>query len=148
MGEFFKFRLQKVLDIRMEEEEKSKIEFKNAIDEKEQVETKIIELDEKYHKHNTFHSTESTVERKMRMNYLNSLGIHRKNAEKELEEKNIQLNQKRDNLMKKSRERKTVERLKEKQMMEFLKEQNRLEQILNDEFALYGHIRNMGKEVK
>lgn len=148
MGEFFKFRLQKVLDIRLEEEEKSKLEFKNAIDEKELVETKIIEIEEKYHEHRDFNSRESTIERKMRMNYLNSLVIHKENAEKELEEKIIQLNEKRDTLMKKSRERKTVERLKEKRMTEFVKEQNRLEQIQNDEFALYSHIRKMGKEVK
>jgi flagellar FliJ protein len=46
-------------------------------------------------------------------------------------------------LKQKQIERKTVETLKDKQLKAFIKEQELIEQKSNDEFALYGFIRNI-----
>ena len=45
-------------------------------------------------------------------------------------------------MKKKQVDRKTVDILKEKQLAAYTKEENRIEQINNDEFALYAYMRN------
>ena len=45
-------------------------------------------------------------------------------------------------------ERKTVDILREKRFNQFMADEKRKEEIANDEFALYAHMRKIGKEVK
>ena len=49
----------------------------------------------------------------------------------------------RSDLKQRQIDRKIVETLKDKQYTAFLKEQDRIEQINNDEFALYAYMRHM-----
>ena len=66
-----------------------------------------------------------------------------KEKKKELKRRGRDLEKKREDLKKKQVDRKTVSKLKEKQYLSFVKEQNRIEQLNNDEFALYAHMRNV-----
>lgn len=138
----FNFKLQKLLDIREEEEEISKIAFKRAVEEKKQVENKISNLKENYQRYSIFNSNESVIDRKLKVSYLKCLSFSIDNANMELYKKNEVLEEKRKELMDKQVKRKTVEILKENHYAEFLKEVNLTEQRLNDEFALYGFIRS------
>jgi flagellar FliJ protein len=137
----YKFRLQKLLDIRINKEEECKLEFKKAVKEKNETEGKLRILEENYHKYNRFESEESIIERKIKLNYLNALNISINDTVSELEVKNEVLEEKRGQLMHKQIERKTVEILKEKGERAFIKEQHQIEQNNNDEFALYSFIR-------
>ncbi|OFI06808.1 flagellar biosynthesis chaperone [Clostridium acetireducens DSM 10703] len=137
----YKFRLQKLLDIRKEKEEESKIEFKKAQKEKLDLENKIHNLKNNYKKYNSIKNNESIIEQKIKMQYLNALVFTINDANKELEYKIQILDKKREELKQKQIERKTVEILKEKKKNEFIKEQNLIEQKANDEYALYGFIR-------
>lgn|SRR3712207_752174 len=137
----FQFRLQKVLDIRMKEEDQSKMEFKKAMEEKRNTEIKLNNLKNSYDKFNKFDEEESIIERKLKLNYLKCLNSTINSVNEELKHKNKFVEEKRIVLKEKQVSRKTVEILKQKKLEEFQKEQNSIEQKNNDEFALYGFIR-------
>lgn len=147
----YKFKLQKLLDIRINEEEKSIINFKTAQSAKKVVEDKLDDLNDKYEKYKCLDFKSSIVEQKIRFQYASALSVFISEAEEELEKKKVVLEDKREELKKKQVERKTVEVLKSKKEAEFIKEQNLKEQRVNDELALYAFMRNIKvywKEVK
>jgi flagellar FliJ protein len=141
--EQFKFSLQKLLDIRTDKEEKSKQSFVEAQRQKQLVQNKLNELKANYDKHKVFNKNESIVEQKIKNNYLYALNIGINQANKDLEKKNKIVEEKREELKQNQIERKTVEIIKEKKQVAFITEQNRIEQVNNDEFALYSFMRNM-----
>lgn len=142
MSEVYKFRLQKLLDIRKDIEEKSKLKFKEAQREKNLVEDELNNLQENYKTYRNIDGNESLVEQKIKQNYLNALNLAINETTVVLENKEKILEQKREELKQCQVNKKTVEILKEKQKSAFLKEQNLIEQKNNDEFALYAFIRN------
>ena len=141
--ENYKFRLQKLLDIRKDKEEESKRVFREAQVEKEKVEEKLSKLREDYNRYREVKPSESLVEQKLKHLYLNALTSSINTTNIELKEKTDKLEEKRQVLKQKQVERKTVETLKDKQYAAFLKEQNEIEQRNNDEFALYGFMRTL-----
>lgn len=141
--ENFKFRLQKLLDIRIDREEESKINFKKAQQEKIGAEQNLEKLNTNYTKFSEERKYGSIVQQKITQAYLNSLSGCIDQANVELNNKETILEQKRKELKDTQIERKTVEILKDKQKAKFIKEQNLIEQKANDEFALYGFIRKL-----
>jgi flagellar FliJ protein len=139
----YKFRLQKLLDIRLDKEEESKRDFKEAQRNKILTEEKLLDLKEKQSKYTLGSSKESIVEQKIRRAYLDSVSRSIDEVSVDLNNKNQILEEKREHLKQKQIERKTVESLKDKQLKAFTKEQELIEQKTNDEFALYGFIRNL-----
>ena len=134
----FKFKLQKLLDIRVNEEEESKLFYSKAQNQKNIVENKLHELENNYKKYSDISRAKDTISQKITMNYLSYLNTTIKDTEKELEAKEIELEKaKKDFIVK----RRSLEVLKENKILEIKKEEERLEQISNDEFALYGYIR-------
>lgn len=138
----FNFKLQKLLDIRISKEEESKRAFREAQLEKSKTEEKLKGLKDNYSKYNVLDKNETIVQQKIKKNYLNALNMNIDETSKELENKVFILEGKREDLKKKQIDRKTVEILKDKKLQNFIKEQDRIEQINNDEFALYSYIRN------
>ena len=138
----YNFRLQKLLDIRKDIEDKSKLQFKEAQREKNLVEEKLNNLKKNYENHKNVDSYETVIKQKIKQNYLNALDFSINEAALVLEEKVEILDKKREHLKQCQVEKKTVEILKKKQTIAFLKEQNLIEQKSNDEFALYSFIRN------
>ncbi len=139
----YNFRLQKLLDIRLDKEEESKRNFKEAQSEKLEVENKLQELKENYKKYRNVQGDESAINRKITYRYLNSINYSINETTEELVLKEKMLEDKRCDLKQKQIDRKTVETLKEKEESAFIKEQALIEQRNNDEFALYGFIRNL-----
>lgn len=144
----FKFSLQKLLDIRKDKEEESKRIFKEAQVEKEKVEQKLNSLYENYNKYKQASTNENLTSQKIRHIYLNALNSNILETKVELQNKTKKLEEKRIDLKQKQIDRKTVETLKDKKLKEFIREQNQLEQKTNDEFALYGFIRNLERRWK
>jgi flagellar FliJ protein len=139
--ENFKFSLQKLLDIRIDKEEESKINFKKAQQEKVTAEQNLEKLNNNYKKFSEERKYGSIVQQKITQAYLSSLSGCIDRASMELNNKTAVLEQKRRELKDTQIEKKTVEILRDKQKDKFIKEQNRIEQKTNDEFALYGFIR-------
>lgn len=137
----FKFKLQKLLDIRMNEEEESKLLYSQAQNQKNIVEKKLIELENNYKKYSDISITKDTISQKITMNYLMHLNTHIKDTTKELESKEIELENAKKDFIDKRIKRRSLEVLKENQILVVKKEEERLEQISNDEFALYAYIR-------
>ena len=137
----YKFRLQKLLDIRIDKEEESKIKFKEAQVQKENTEGRLDNLKQTYEDVRKAENASTLIERKIKSNYLNAVNISIDNTQKELDKNVLFLEEKRGELEKKQIERKTVEILKDKKELIFLKEQEMVEQKTNDEFALYVFIR-------
>lgn len=145
MSVAYKFSLEKLLEIREEKEEESKRKFSKSKEEKMKTESELEGLKENYNKYKGIRPGEDVIYQKIKRNYLYALEGGIKNKEKELVVKTRELEVRRIDLKDKQKDRKTVSKLKEKKIEEFIKEQNRVEQINNDEFALYGYIRNSRK---
>ena len=137
----FKFKLQKLLDIRVNEEEESKLFYSKAQNQKNIVENKLHELENNYKKYSDISRAKDTISQKITMNYLSYLNTTIKDTEKELEAKEIELEKAKKDFIDKRIKRPSLEVLKENKILEIKKEEERLEQISNDEFALYGYIR-------
>ena len=136
----FKFRLQKLLDIRIDMEEESKIKFRDAQIQMEKTEDKLKNLRHNYEEVNKKNSS-SLIERKIKLNYLSAVNNAINDTKIELSENVRNLEEKRIELAQKQVERKTVETLKDKKERAFIREMDMLEQKTNDEFALYGFVR-------
>ena len=137
----FKYKLQKLLDIRVNEEEESKLFYSKAQNQKNIVENKLHELENNYKKYSDISRAKDTISQKITMNYLSYLNTTIKDTEKELEAKEIELEKAKKDFIDKRIKRRSLEVLKENKILEIKKEEERLEQISNDEFALYGYIR-------
>ena len=137
----FKFKLQKLLDIRVNEEEESKLFYSKAQNQKNIVENKLHELENNYKKYSDISRAKDNISKKITMNYLSYLNTTIKDTEKELEAKEIELEKAKKDFIDKRIKRRSLEVLKENKILEIKKDEERLEQISNDEFALYGYIR-------
>ena len=137
----FKFKLQKLLDIRINEEEESKLLYSQAQNKKNIVENKLTELENSYKKYSDMSIAKDTITQKITMNYLSHLNVSIKETIKELEEKEVEVENAKKDFIDKRIKRRSLEVLKENQILEMQKEEERLEQISNDEFALYSYIR-------
>ncbi|MDU5109245.1 MAG: flagellar export protein FliJ [Clostridium sp.] len=141
MSANFKFGLEKLLEIRVENEEESKRNFTKTQREKQKTEEKLNELKGNYDKYNGIKKGETLIYQKIKKNYLFALDKGINETEKELITKAKELEIRRSDLIKKQIDRKTVDILKERQLIEFNKEEDRKEQLFIDELALYAYMR-------
>lgn len=138
----YKFKLEKLLDIRKEKEDLAKKEFMEARREQAKIQNALEELLEKQKKYKVSNAQETVIERKIRNNYLTALSGNISSVQAALEKKNREVEVKRQEAAARQIDRKTVEKLKEKGLEAFSKEQEHIEQKANDEFALFGYMRN------
>ena len=143
MASVYKFSLQKLLEIREEKEEESKRLFTESQRQKQITENELSNMRDSYDKYKGIRPGEDVIYQKIKRNYLLALESGIKNKEKELVVKSREVEVRRIDLKQRQVDRKIVETLKEKQYRAFIKEQDRIEQINNDEFALYAYMRNL-----
>lgn len=143
MGKGYKFSLQKLLEIRESKEEESKRLFTESKRARLITEEELTTLNDSYDKYKGIRQGEDIIYQKVKRNYLIALQTGIEEKEKELEKRERELELRRLELKERQVDRKTVSRLKEKQFESFIKEQDRVEQINNDEFALYAYMRNL-----
>ena len=108
--ENFKFRLQRVLDIKIKSEEESKIKYSKAQNEKRVVEKELDDLKQMYKKYENEIDVEDHISRIITFNYLNSLSNNINIKSNELSKKEELLNEARVNLLNKQIERKSLEK--------------------------------------
>lgn len=143
MASGYKFRLEKLLEMREEKEEESKRLFTESQRKKQETEAELNNLKDNYEKYKGIRPGEDIIYQKVKRNYLIALEGAIKKKEKELVIRLRELEMRRSDLKQRQVDRKSVETLKENQYREFIKEQDRIEQINNDEFALYAYMRNL-----
>lgn len=139
----FKFKLENVLDMKLKNENESKVKYAKANMEKQIIEEKLNNLQEKYSQYSDISNIpmDNIVQQKIISNYLNTIAYSIESATVELEEKEeIFFNSKMD-FISKQIERKSIEKLKQKKLQEFNKKQDLLEQIQNDEFSIQSYLK-------
>lgn len=141
--EVYKFSLQRLLDIRDEQEKYSKIKFKEAKTEKEMVEQKLEILKQKYFKFASNINIGTTADKKLTWFYLDGISEGIQKSNQELIYKDKVLEERRADLKDKKIKNKTVEILKQKDYSRYLTFERLQEQKENDEFAISGFIRRM-----
>ncbi|MDV3425960.1 MAG: flagellar export protein FliJ [Bacillota bacterium] len=139
----YEFNLQKLLNIREEQVEESKIKFKEAKIEKEKVQDKLESLNQEYHKYTKKAHEGTTIDKKLTWFYLEGMSINIKNTNQELIYKDKVLSERREDLKEKKIKSKTVEILKQKDYQRFTKTLKQQEQKENDEFAISGFVRRI-----
>lgn len=143
MAQKYKFRLQKLLELREEKEEESKRLFSESQNNKIKTEIKLQDLKDNYEAYRGIKPGEDVIYQKVKRNYLYAIEAGIKNTEKELVIRERELEKRRNDLKEKQIDRKTVATLKEKQYSSYVKEQDRLEGIDIDEIALYAYMKNL-----
>lgn len=143
MSQKYKFRLQKLLELREEKEEESKRLFSESQNNKIKTEKDLQELKDKYESYRGIKPGEDVIYQKVKRNYLYAIDAGIKSTEKELVIRERELEKRRNDLKEKQIERKTVATLKDKQYTSYVKEQDRLEVIDIDEIALYAYMKNL-----
>lgn len=143
----FKFRLQKVLDIRVKNEDESKIRYSKAQGEKRAVEKELENLKLSYEKYSDAIDIEDGVERSIVSNYLDFVSNMIEKTDNELKEKEVLVNEARLELLNNQIERKSIEKLKENKYKIHKKEADQKEQAINDEFGMYSYFRNVVQSI-
>ncbi|HGM3507966.1 TPA: flagellar export protein FliJ [Clostridioides difficile] len=138
----FKFRLQKVLDLKMKDEEEIKMEFAKIQQKKIDIETNLENLENNYSKYSISKNNDSIQNQKITINYLLALNNSIMDLSEELDKSTNELEKARKQLINKQIERKSLEKLKEKKYGQYYKEENLKEQNTNDEFASMSYLRN------
>lgn len=139
----FKFRLEKVLEIKKQAENEYMIIHSKILNEKITIENEIKKLEAQYDKYAQVQYQEaSVINRQIAYNYMNSLFQSIQNYSKILEEVEERYKKSTNKLIALQSERKSLERLKEKQYQKFLEELEEEEMAQNDEFAIQSYFRN------
>ena len=138
----FKFRLQKVLDLKVKDEEEIKMEFAKIQQKKIDIETNLENLESNYSKYSISKNNDSIQNQKITIKYLLALNNSIMDLSEELDKSTNELEKARKQLISKQIERKSLEKLKEKKYGQYYKEENLKEQNTNDEFASMSYLRN------
>ncbi|SKA86365.1 flagellar FliJ protein [Caloramator quimbayensis] len=140
--EKFKYNLQKVLDFKIEVEEKKKDDYvkvyKRYISAQEKLNNLLKQKSEFENKKDLKSGIDCANYSRYFYYLQKTIDIENKNVEKIKSE----LLKKKDELIKSTSDRKMIENLKEKAKIEFDFEQNKKEQNQNDDFALFSYVRN------
>lgn len=140
----FKFRLEKVLDLKIKKENEHMISHSRIVNEKISIEKDIKNLEFQYETYSALqHTEEDSFKRKIAYNYMNSI-FQTIQIKKEL----LQVIEQRykeslSKLLVLQSERKALEGLKEKQYQKFLEELELEEEALNDEFSTQAYFRSL-----
>lgn len=140
--EHFNYRLQNVLDFKLEIEDKKKKEFVQCLKIYMQEEKKLKDLIERKKEEESKKDLKNgadCISYARYINYLeNAINIQHQNVKKSKEK----LEKSKEELLKSTSDRKVLEKLKDKAFEEFMQLQNKKEQNLNDDYAIYSFIRN------
>jgi len=141
----FKFKLQKLLDIKIKDEEESKLRYTQAQNKKRVTEKSLKSLELNYEKYSDLSKPKDIVTQKITINYLASLTQSIKETNENLKKQEIKVHEAKEDFIQRQIKRKSLETLKENALEKSRNEEERVEQITNDEFALYAYMRNQAK---
>lgn len=136
-----------MLDIRVKNEDESKVKYSKAQSEKRAVEKELEDLKLSYQKYSDTIDIEDGVGRSIVSNYLSFVSNMIEKTDNELKEKEVLVNEARLELLNNQIERKSIEKLKENKYKLHKKEVDQKEQAINDEFGIYSYFRNVVQSI-
>ena len=139
----FRFRLQSVLHIKMQQEDLQKNELGKAIQKLETEKLELARLNGTLNELNTEFNKKArktTVHKLIEFNgYLSLLTSKIKLQKENVNCAALNVDKVREELVKTVKERKILDKVKEKKQAEFFQEQKKIEQKTNDEIVSYNH---------
>ncbi|MBS5786964.1 MAG: flagellar export protein FliJ [Clostridioides difficile] len=141
MDKKFKFKLQKVLDIKIDIEKEAEIQLVQSQTKKKDIEEQLINLEKSYHKYMNMQIDGDRVSQKLTRNYITLLDDSIKDTNEKLNKSAKEVETNKHKLIERRIEVKSLEKLKENKYTKYKKEQNLKEQIENDEYAILNFIR-------
>lgn len=141
MEKKFKFKLQKVLDIKIDIEKEAEIQLVQSQTKKKDIEEQLINLEKSYHKYMNMQIDGDRVSQKLTRNYITLLDDSIKDTNEKLNKSAKEVETNKHKLIERRIEVKSLEKLKENKYTKYKKEQNLKEQIENDEYAILNFIR-------
>ena len=138
----FKFKLQKLLDIKIKDEDESELRYTQAQNKKRVTEESLKNLELNYEKYSDLSKPKDIVTQKITINYLASLTQTIKETNENLKKQETKVYEAKEDFIQRQIKRKSLETLKENALEKLRKQEERVEQITNDEFALYAYMRN------
>ena len=141
MDKKFKFKHQKVLDIKIDIEKEAEIQLVQSQTKKKDIEEQLINLEKSYHKYMNMQIDGDRVSQKLTRNYITLLDDSIKDTNEKLNKSAKEVETNKHKLIERRIEVKSLEKLKENKYTKYKKEQNLKEQIENDEYAILNFIR-------
>lgn len=140
----FKFKLEKVLELKIQKENEYMIIHSKILNRKIKIETEIENLENKYKEYlNTQQEETDILKKKITYNYTSSLYRSVLLLKEELENIEDEYQKSLTILTNLQVERKALEKLKEKHYKKYLRDLETSEDDLNDEFATQTYFKNL-----
>lgn len=139
----FTFSLEKVLELKIKEENEIKIKIKKLIVEKDELEDSLVKLNDQYMQYKDISLYKTSFLQKVAMNYLETIYKSIENINIKMKNVIIEIDNLERERLEYNRERKMLEKLKDKKSEEYKVIMNKKEQDLLDECANNLYIKNL-----
>ena len=143
MATRFKFRLEKVLELKIQKENEHMITHSKILNKKIKIESDIDNLENTYNEYLKLQNNETDIlNKKLTYNYTNFLYQSVLSLKEELKGVEVEYEKSLSVLTGLQLERKALEKLKEKHYQKYIAQLDALEDDLNDEFATQAYFKN------
>ena len=144
MAARFKFRLEKVLELKIQKENEHMITHSKILNKKIKIESDIDNLENTYNDYIKLQNNETDIlNKKLTYNYTNFLYQSVLSLKEELKGVEVEYEKSLSVLTGLQLERKALEKLKEKHYQKYIAQLDALEDDLNDEFATQAYFKNL-----
>ncbi|MCX7695799.1 MAG: flagellar export protein FliJ [Caloramator sp.] len=141
----YKFRLEKLLELKIKNEESLKLEMSEYLNKINIKKNQIDSIKEKiYYSKNNKCNSNFSYDLKNYISYINYLESKLLEEQKNLNILEKELDKIKEQLINASKERKVIENLKEKSYYDYLLEINKIESKNNDEMAIINYFKKNG----
>lgn len=144
MAARFRFRLEKVLELKIQKENEHMITHSKILNKKIKIESDINNLENTYNEYLKLQNNETDIlNKKLTYNYTNFLYQSVLSLKEELKGIEVEYEESLSVLTGLQLERKALEKLKEKHYQKYIAQLDALEDDLNDEFATQAYFKNL-----
>ena len=144
MAARFRFRLEKVLELKIQKENEHMITHSKILNKKIKIESDIDNLENTYNEYLKLQNNETDIlNKKLTYNYTNFLYQSVLSLKEELKGVEVEYEESLNILTGLQLERRALEKLKEKHYQKYIAQMDALEDDLNDEFATQAYFKNL-----
>ena len=140
--EGFKFSLQDILNISINEEDEAKNRFEALMIELTRLKNTLRDLNTTIALNSSISNIEDIGVLHLKRNYLTSLELQKETLLKSIEVKEKEVNDAQKDYVDKQIDRQLIENIRDNELKEYLIMVDMEEQARNDEFAIYSYVKN------
>ena len=140
--EGFKFSMQDILNISINEEDEAKNRFEALMIELTRLKNTLRDLNTTIALNSSISNIEDIGVLHLKRNYLTSLELQKETLLKSIEVKEKEVNDAQKDYVDKQIDRQLIENIRDSELKEYLIQVDMEEQARNDEFAIYSYVKN------